>query len=168
MLEAIVSIDTNSLKPKVSALLPPQKEAGQSLQLICDLLRRQVAHYDWFGFYFAVPTRRVLVLGPFSGTPTEHTQIPYGKGICGQSAETLDTFAVPDVSIAENYLSCSVDTKAEIVVPVFLDGRFIAEIDIDSHTRDPFGPKDEPFLQWLGDQVAPHIPTVFDPSAADL
>ncbi len=159
-----MSIDFNTLEQKVCDLLPPAKEPGQSLQLICDLLCRQVPHYDWFGFYFAVPDKRLLVLGPFCGDPTDHTQIPYGRGICGQSAESLETFIVPDVSAAENYLSCSIKTKAEIVVPIFLDGSFVGEIDIDSHTRDPFTAEDEPFLRRIAALVAPHIPAVFDPS----
>lgn len=160
-----MSIDFKSLEQRVQQLLPPAKEAGQSLQLICDLLCRQVPHYDWFGFYFAVPEKRLLVLGPFCGAPTDHTQIPYGRGICGQAAESLSTFTVADVNQATNYLACSVETKAEIVVPVFLNGEFIAEIDIDSHTRDPFTEADEPFLRRVAEMVAPHIRAVFDPGA---
>ena len=161
-----MSIDFNSLERKVTQLLPPAKESGQSLQLISDLLCRQVPHYDWFGFYFAVPAKRLLVLGPFCGEPTDHTQIPYGRGICGQSAENLETFTVPDVSTAENYLSCSVKTKAEIVVPIFLENSFIGEVDIDSHTRDPFTDEDELFLRRVAELVAPHIPAIFDFSSA--
>ncbi len=160
----VVSVDFNTIEQKAKQLLPPAKEAGQSLQLICDLLCEQVPYYNWTGFYFAIPDKRILVLGPFCGEPTEHTQIPYGRGICGQSAESLETFVVPDVSVAQNYLSCSAKTKAEIVVPVFLNGRFVAEIDIDSHNREPFGPEDEPFLRRIAEHVAPHIPSVFDPT----
>ena len=157
-------VDFRGLERRALELLPPRNEAGSGLQLICELLRDEVPRYDWVGFYFAVPRQHLLVLGPFAGTPTEHVRIPYGRGICGQAAESLGTVVVPDVSAAENYLSCSLETKAEIVVPVFLHDTFIAEIDIDSHTAGPFGPEDEAFLSRLARAVAPHLPAVFHPS----
>ncbi len=158
-----MSFDFSSIESRALELLPPRNEAGRSLQLICDLLRDEVPHYDWVGFYFAVPQQRMLALGPFAGTPTEHTRIPYGRGICGQTAESLEVLVVPDVSAADNYLSCSIETKAEIVVPLFLGNTFIAEIDIDSHTANPFSTEDEVFLTRLAAAVAPHVTAVFDP-----
>ena len=128
------------------------------LQLVCSLLHREVPHYDWFGFYIAIPEERILVLGPFEGEPTDHVRIPYGRGICGQAADTLDTFVVDDVAGEENYLSCSVDVRSEIVVPVFRDGAFVAEIDIDSHRPAAFDPEDRAFLEELAVACAPYIP----------
>ncbi len=150
-----------TLLRELDQLLPPNKEAGQALQLICRMLRERVPHYDWVGYYFAVPRERRLVLGPYEGEPTEHTKIPYGTGICGQSAETEDTFVVQDVSKTENYLSCSVHTKSEIVVPVMLDEAFVGEIDIDSHEVGPFTDDDRRFLSAVAEKSAPHIPEVF-------
>jgi len=89
----------------------------------------------------------MLVLGPFVGEPTEHVRIPYGKGICGQTAESGRTFVVADVAQQSNYLACSVKVKSEIVVPVFKDGEFVAELDIDSHTPGAFTPKDRRMLE---------------------
>lgn len=144
-------------------LLPPAKEAGACLQLICDSLKEQVPHYDWVGFYFAVPEQRLLVLGPFSGAPTEHTQIPYGRGICGQSAATERAFVVPDVSAESNYLSCSLQTRAEYVEPIILNGVYVGQIDIDSHTKDPFTEKDAFLLTGVASMVAPLVNQVFSP-----
>ena len=131
--------------------LAAHEDAGGALQRVCALLRRAVDHYDWVGFYLAAsataPAARLLVLGPFDGAPTEHLQIPFGRGICGQAAERGEPITVPDVREAGNYLACSIETRAEIVLPVFHEGRFIAELDIDSHTVDPFGPFDDELLQ---------------------
>lgn len=140
-----------------------QRKAG--LHLVCDLLQREVPHYDWFGFYLAVPEDRILVLGPFAGKPTEHVRIPYGRGICGQAVERAATFRVDDVSAQDNYLACSLAVRSEIVVPVFEDTRVsgrtvIAEIDIDSHRPAAFSDADEAFLEKLAEAVAPHIPRV--------
>ena len=130
-------------------------DAGTALQRICDYLRAEVDHYDWVGYYLAVPEQRLLVLGPFSGAPTEHLRIPYGTGICGQAAERDAAFVVPDVTAQSNYLACSLATKAEMVLPVHHNGEFVGELDIDSHTRDPFTAADDELLQAVCVLTAP-------------
>lgn len=109
----------------------------EKLFAICELLDDEVEVFDWIGFYMVDPgAERELVLGPYVGESTEHTRIPFGKGICGQAAESQETFVVQDVSKEDNYLACSVHVKAEIVVPVLKDGEIVGELDIDSHTRN--------------------------------
>ncbi len=66
---------------------------------------------------------------------------------------------VQDVSREANYLSCSIRVRAEIVVPVFSSGRFVAELDIDSHTPSPFAPDDRAFLE----RVAALAGRLFEP-----
>jgi len=115
---------------------------NEKLQAICELLDNRVEVFDWTGFYLASEDEdRILELGPYVGEPTDHTRIPYGTGICGQAAETLDTFVVQDVSKADNYLACSVDVKSEIVVPIMKNGQFVGELDIDSHTLNAITPE---------------------------
>lgn len=127
----------------------------EKLQQICELLDDQVDIFDWTGFYLADPeAERELVLGPFVGEPTEHTRIAYGQGICGQAADTHETFVVQDVSKATNYLSCSIHVKAEIVVPVLKEGAFVAELDIDSHTKDSITEEHREVLEEICDIVA--------------
>ncbi len=125
------------------------------LHAICALLEREVAHYDWVGFYLVDPAReRELVLGPFAGAPTEHTRIAFGQGICGQAADTEMTFVIQDVSQETNYLSCSPHVKSEIVAPIFKDGVVVGEIDIDSHALAPFTKADNAFLEQIAHLVA--------------
>jgi GAF domain-containing protein len=112
------------------------------------------SYFNWTGFYFKNGDKDELKLGPYVGAPTDHTIIPYGKGICGQVAVSNETFVVPDVHEESNYLSCSIDTKAEIVVPIFKDGKNIGQIDIDSHTIDPFTEEDRELLEWLCNEVS--------------
>lgn len=115
----------------------PNKERDEKLGDICALLADEIDIFDWVGFYLVDPDAdRELVLGPYVGEETDHTRIPFGKGICGQAAETNETFVVQDVSEEDNYLACSIRVKAEIVVPVKKNGEFVAELDIDSHTKD--------------------------------
>ncbi len=120
------------------------------LEQVCRLLHDEVPAYDWVGFYLPDPDgRRELVLGPYVGEPTEHIRIPFGRGICGQSADTLKTVLVEDVTSESNYLACSPSVRSEIVVPVLKEGDFVAELDIDSHRYAGIGATDRKILEQI-------------------
>jgi L-methionine (R)-S-oxide reductase len=89
----------------------------------------------------------ILVLGPFHGAPTDHVRIPVTEGICGAAVAQGETVIVEDVSSDPRYLSCSIETKSEIVVPIRVKGKIRGEIDIDSHLRNAFGAEDRSFLE---------------------
>jgi GAF domain-containing protein len=93
------------------------------------------------------------MLGPYLGAPTEHVKIAFGQGICGQAAERKETFVVQDVSKETNYLSCSIKVKAEIVVPIFKDEKIVGELDIDSHTANPFTEEDKTYLEKICEEL---------------
>ncbi len=126
----------------------------EKLQAICDLLQKEVLHYDWVGFYFANQDSKTLHLGAFAGAPTEHIVIPFGKGICGQVAVSNANFIVPDVLAQDNYIACSTTVKSEIVIPLFVHGENIGQIDVDSHHIDAFTDEDAKFLEEVNLQVA--------------
>ncbi|WP_242082478.1 GAF domain-containing protein [Aestuariivivens sediminis] len=121
---------------------------------ICRLLENQVEYYNWVGFYFRNGTKEELILGPYVGAPTDHTVIPFGKGICGQVALSNTNFVVPDVTLQDNYIACSITVKAEIVIPIFVKGQNIGQIDIDSNSPDPFTEADERFLEFVCTKVS--------------
>jgi len=124
------------------------------LKNLCQFLSDKVSYYNWVGFYFANYETRTLHLGPYFGAETEHTVIPFGKGICGQVAESNENFVVPDVAAQDNYIACSFTVKSEIVVPLFVKGINIGQIDIDSHIINPFTAADERFLEFVNQEVA--------------
>ena len=133
---------------------------GPSLHRVCRALRSAIPHYDWVGYYLAVPRERLLVLGPFDGAPTEHVRIEYGTGICGQAAVRGETFVVQDVNAESNYLACSIETKAEIVLPMTSNGEFVGELDIDSHTAHPFTDADDALLNEIVRLTAPLVTAI--------
>jgi GAF domain-containing protein len=145
----------SELKKRLSSILEsPKHNTEEKLEKVCHLLDQEISYFNWTGFYFKNGDKDELKLGPYVGAPTDHDIIPYGKGICGQVAVSNETFVVPDVHQENNYLSCSIDTKAEIVVPIFKDGQNIGQIDIDSHTIDPFTAEDRELLEWLCNEVS--------------
>jgi GAF domain-containing protein len=111
---------------------------------IVELLHEKLTRYNWVGFYMLEKEgdHDVLVLGPFRGTMTPHTRIPLDQGICGAAASTGETIVVDDVNADSRYLACSLETRSEIVVPVFVHGKIAGELDIDSHFLAAFGPED--------------------------
>ncbi len=139
----IIEIRSNSMLSREKKLLA-----------ICQLLHDSIEYYTWVGFYFANHENQTLHLGPYVGAETDHTVIPFGKGICGQVAVSNKNFVVPDVAAQDNYIACSLTVKSEIVVPLFVNGQNIGQIDIDSHVLNPFTEDDERFLEFVNDQIA--------------
>jgi L-methionine (R)-S-oxide reductase len=144
-----------NIKPKVTKIV---LEVGisreEKLFSICTLLKDTVPYYDWVGFYFRNGDKEELILGPYVGAPTDHTTIPFGKGICGQVAVSNQNFVVPNVQAQDNYIACSFTVKSEIVIPLFVNGENIGQIDIDSNVLDPFSEEDERFLEFVNQEVA--------------
>lgn len=129
---------------------------GQAPREIVDLLYDSLPGWDWVGWYLVDPADpRTLVLGPYRGAATDHTRIPFGRGICGQAAEREQSIVVLDVRQETNYLACSSETRSEIVVPLWHAGRMIGQIDVDSHTVGLFSDDDRVFLEQVCGLAAP-------------
>lgn len=120
-------------------------------------LDKEVSYYNWTGFYFMNDEKQQLEIGPYVGAYTDHTVIPYGRGICGQVAVSGKTFEVPDVHAQDNYLACSLATKSEIVVPIYKGEDLVGQIDIDSHELDPFTTEDHDVLEAVANFVAQRL-----------
>ena len=143
----------DNLLAEIESLVSSGLPRDDILLRVCRLLKSGVDCYDWVGFYL-VEADRELVLGPFAGEPTEHVRIAFGSGICGQAARRKETFLVQDVSCETNYLSCSPNVKAEIVVPILKGGKIAGELDIDSHRLSPFSDLDRDFLERVCRRLA--------------
>ncbi len=140
----MTSTDFNNILQKINELVNTNPD--DLLFRICELLKKEVYHYDWVGFYILDQPKNELILGPYVGKPTPHTNIAVGKGICGQVAKSGQTMVVQDVTQVENYISCGLEVQSEIVVPVMKNEKFLAELDIDSHSPAPFTKEDSLFL----------------------
>jgi L-methionine (R)-S-oxide reductase len=113
------------------------------------VLHERMLKYNWVGFYLLEPGAQppMLVLGAFEGAMTPHTRIPLNQGICGAAASSGLTVVVDDVNQDPRYLACSLETKSEIVVPVFVRGKVVGELDIDSHFAAAFTSEHQDLVQ---------------------
>lgn len=142
------------LHEKVIEILSKDQSTDQKLLSVCELLKSGIPYYHWVGFYFVNGEKKELKLRQFAGKPTEHTLIPFGKGICGQVAVSSKNFIVQDVSEQDNYISCGMDVKSEIVIPIFKAEKNVGQIDIDSHDIAPFTVEDETFLELVCREIS--------------
>ena len=126
---------------------------------VTEILNRKMLKYNWVGFYMLDESgpEPMLALGPFVGSMTPHTRIPLHQGICGAAASTGKTMVVDDVNKDSRYLACSIETKSEIVVPVFVKGKVVGELDIDSHFPAAFTGDDRELVEFCAVAVGQYI-----------
>jgi L-methionine (R)-S-oxide reductase len=150
-----VTTRIEEVRNEVTALAQAAPTARDLMQGVCKLLHERMLKYNWVGFYMLEPGAKppVLVLGAFMGAMTPHTRIPLNQGICGAAASSGKTIVVDDVSKDSRYLACSLETKSEIVVPVFVAGQVAGELDIDSHFAAAFAAEDQLLVQYCAEVV---------------
>jgi GAF domain-containing protein len=125
---------------------------------IVGAMAERLPHFSWTGFYMLdLADPEMLVLGRFVGAPTPHVRIPVSQGICGAAVASGETVIVDDVAADPRYLSCSIDTRSEIVVPIYVRGSVVGEIDIDSHAPAAFTDADRAFLEDAARIVGKYI-----------
>ena len=151
----------DEVRTEVQRLVDQAKSANDLMSSISKLLHERMLKYNWVGFYMledgATGNHRMLALGPFQGAMTPHTRIPLNQGICGAAASTGQTVVVDDVTRDPRYLACSIETKSEIVVPVFVRGKVVGELDIDSHFPAAFKGEDRELVEFCAATVGRYL-----------
>ena len=153
--------ESASVISELNKLASSASNADALMNSMVTLLHEKLKRYNWVGFYMIDPNdSSMLVLGHFRGSMTLHARIPLNQGICGAAASSGQTVIVDDVNSDPRYLACSLETKSEIVVPIFAKGKVVGELDIDSHFLAAFGPDDrklcEHAAQLLGKFIESH------------
>jgi L-methionine (R)-S-oxide reductase len=139
----------DEVRQELDRLNGGSRTADELMKGITLLLNKHMLKYNWVGFYMLEPGANppMLVLGHFQGAMTPHTRIPLNQGICGAAASSGKTVVVDDVKSDPRYLACSLETKSEIVVPIFVHGKVAGELDIDSHFGAAFGDEDRQLVE---------------------
>ena len=156
-----VAARIEEVRQEISELAKTSRTASDLMQSMVKVLHNRMLKYNWVGFYLLEPGAEppVLVLGAFEGAMTPHTRIPLNQGICGAAASSGRTVVVDDVNKDPRYLACSLETKSEIVVPVFVRGKVVGELDIDSHFPAAFGPEDQELVEYCARLLGKHLET---------
>ena len=150
----MIFIEKKLIIKKIKSILSNKDDWEKKLFKICDIIKYNLKKYDWVGFYFSDLINKKLKLIAFSGEETEHTIIPFGRGVCGQVANSNKPLIIPDVKSEKNYISCNINVKSEIVVPILIDNINIGQIDVDSNTINAFSNMDKIFLEEICELVS--------------
>jgi len=153
-----LTLKMTSLLARIRELAAAATSFDALEKVVVEAIAKELSHYNWTGFYMLDPADpHTLVLGAFVGEPTPHVRIPVTQGICGAAVASGETVIVDDVNADPRYLSCSIRTKSEIVVPIRAHGKVVGEIDIDSHTPAAFTAVDRSFLEEVARIVGDYL-----------
>src|SRR5580700_628648 len=149
----------DEVRNTVDRLNSEARTADQLMKGIALLLNQQMLKYNWVGFYMLEPGANppMLALGSYQGAMTVHTRISLNQGICGAAAASGKTVVVDDVKKDPRYLACSIETKSEIVVPIFVHGKVAGELDIDSHFLAAFTDEDRELVEYCAELVGKRL-----------
>ncbi len=157
----MASLKPQEIKATVDHLVATATSIEQVLKGVVEVLHTNLLKYNWVGFYMLEKNGNMLALGPFLGAMTPHTRIPLNEGICGAAASTGKTVVVDDVASDPRYLACSIETKSEIVAPVFVNGKVVGELDVDSHFAAAFaGQEDRDLVEYCAVAVGKYLEKV--------
>ena len=129
----------DEIVPQIDSLIAGERDMIANLANVAAVLK-EAFNFFWVGFYLKKEGQ--LVLGPFQG-PLACTRIDFGKGVCGHAYSTAETVIVPNVDEFPGHIACSSDSKSEIVVPIFRDGKVFGVLDVDSDRLDDFSATDK-------------------------
>ena len=151
----------DEVRREITELAQTLPSAQDFMRTMVKVLHERMLKYNWVGFYMLEPGANppMLVLGAFEGAMTPHTRIPPNQGICGAAASSGQTVVVDDVGKDPRYLACSLETKSEIVVPLFVHGKVVGELDIDSHFAAAFTSEHQDLVQHCAKLVGEKLET---------
>ena len=133
-----------TVNEQLSFLIEGELNVLANLSNASALLKTNFPNTVFAGFYLFDGNE--LILGPFQGG-VSCVRIALGKGVCGESAASLQTVIVGDVKIYPNYISCDSSARSEIVVPMVKDGQLLGVLDLDSSLVDDYDEMDQKYLE---------------------
>ncbi|MGJ8645983.1 MAG: GAF domain-containing protein [Marinomonas colpomeniae] len=140
----------NELNVQLAALLSGERDLICNAAQFSAFVMQTIPDLNWSGFYFSreklVDGKSLgeseLVLGPYVGN-VACTRIPFGRGVCGNAAKTLETQRIHDVHAFEGHIACDAASASEVVIPVVVEGNLVAVFDMDSPSVGRFSEIDQ-------------------------
>jgi L-methionine (R)-S-oxide reductase len=135
------------LASALEGLIAGELDAVANMANAAALIWESLPDLNWAGFYRNLDGE--LVLGPFQGRPA-CIRIPFGQGVCGTAASTLQVQRVDDVHAFPGHIACDSASNSEIVVPIVREGKLLGVLDLDSPKHARFDAEDEAGLVRVG------------------
>ena len=140
------------LAAALEALVAGEPDGVANMGNAAALIFETLPGINWAGFYRNVGGE--LVLGPFQGRAA-CIRIPFGQGVCGTAAATLQVQRVDDVHAFPGHIACDAASNSELVVPIVgSDGELLAVLDLDSPDTGRSDAEDEAGCVRLGQILA--------------
>lgn len=132
--------------------------ANSLMEHMAKLLHEKMTRYNWTGFYLVDPADPgYLIVGPYVGSFAPNVRIPLTTGLCGAAATSGRVIVVQDVSADPRYLAGSSMVKSEIVVPIFVNKKLAAELDIESYFADTFTKPEQQFIESCASLLSSYL-----------
>ena len=132
---------------QIKSLLVKDEPELSNLANLTAALKQTFGKISWAGFYLFDGEK--LYVGPFQGK-VACSIIKLNEGVCGKSASTRETIIVPDVNKFEGHITCDVDSKSEIVIPIIKkDNSLFGVLDLDSTEYNSFNDTDKKYLEEI-------------------
>ncbi len=148
--------DTTRILMRVEHAMGVCTEIGEAAGSFMQILESEIPHIGWVGIYWL--QGKELVLGPFSGPPTEYKIIPMEDGLCGMAVSEGTNIIVQDVDKREDYIPRRESARSEIVVLIRdTFGGVLGEIDADSDENSAFDHTDEMLLESVATRLAAFV-----------
>ncbi|XPF96384.1 GAF domain-containing protein [Colwellia sp. RE-S-Sl-9] len=129
---------------QVDAVISDESDVIANMANISALLFDSLSDVNWVGFYRVVSDE--LVLGPFQGK-VACIRIPLNKGVCGTAAGEAKTICVANVHDFSGHIACDANSNSEIVIPLIINGKVVAVLDVDSPIYERFDEDDQTGLE---------------------
>jgi phosphoserine phosphatase RsbU/P len=84
----------------------------------------------------------------------DNLRVPVGQGITGTAAATGHSVRVSDTSKDDRYIAAIENVRSELAVPLMLQGKCVAVLDIQSRHLDYFTPEQQSILTLLASRLA--------------
>ncbi len=136
----------DSLVEQLESLISKDNYEITTLSNMSALIFYSLQDVSWAGFYLVKDGK--LILGPFQGK-IACTEIKFGKGVCGTTAEKKETIIVKNVHEFPGHIACDSESNSEIVVPIFKNGVLYGVLDLDSKKLERFDENDKLLLESL-------------------
>lgn len=144
-----VPTDYPLLHQQAALLVSDEPSLIANLANLSALLNEHLHDINWVGFYLTTGVAaNELVLGPFQGK-VACVRIPFSQGVCGKAARTGQTQVVADVHAIADHIACDAASNSEIVVPITVNNKVVAVLDIDSPSVGRFDQADQQGLEKL-------------------